>query len=731
MRKAVKFYVAAAALIGTASAATAVPYYSISYTADEQLAPGVISRKGTITSPSHQFFVVFEIDMTNKNVELMPVFKAAGNVAASSNETPSSMGQRTNAIAAVNAGYYDTANFMTNSYTEIDGVFIGGASTNLRPEGSRSVIGFSGDHQAIAVRAKLSTTFVATPSANWTKVVDAIAGRGYFTWDGTNYTVDTEATGAGHYDTLNPRTVIGYKSSPYTAYLVAIDGRNTGVADGMTYDQLAQLMADIGAEKSVSLDGGGSTVAWTDAHGILDNPSDGSERAVASSWVVVQANTMDNAVAEVTTTGTWTTDTASAERYSINQLLNSAADGAATVTWTPTLGQSGQYRVFGWWTSDPGRATAAPYSIVHADGVDTVSADQTRNGGAWQVLGTYNFNAGSAGSVTLTNSAPGSVSADAIRFVRIGNVYTPADPGFVVTGTLYQTGFETNPSSDFTVTQINAADNSINFQYDYSTFAQQAGRAPKFIPQSPSSSGAGTKALRMGTNITAGTVNGLTATLTAISGQSNLLITFDAWHNYNGGFSGGSGSTEFASFGASGNASKVATIGSSYASATSGFSGFHFDIACDGGASDDYRYYDGNGSTTNVSNGARAKFLGSGVTNHTSFMKVFNPINIYETPGTPGKAWNRWEVAVLNGKVRLKVTKPDGHEVVLCDWFTPNANATLSNLLPHFGLSDPNSSSGADPSDNFVLYDNIKVQSISSTTDVGDWMMYETASGGL
>ncbi|RMG94864.1 MAG: hypothetical protein D6705_15060 [Deltaproteobacteria bacterium] len=49
-----------------------------------------------------------------------------------------------------------------------------------------------------------------------------------------------------------------------------------------------------------------------------------------------------------------------------------------------------------WWTSGSNRSTTAPYVITDADGnvLDTVYVDQSKNGGSWQVLGTYDFTAG-------------------------------------------------------------------------------------------------------------------------------------------------------------------------------------------------------------------------------------------------------------------------------------------------------------------------------------------------
>lgn len=700
------------------------------YGPKNQVAPGVTWQTATHSSPAQRIRII-EIDMTNRNVELMPVFKARGNVSGATNERTSSMAMRTNAVAAINAGYYNTTNLMTNSYTEIDGVFIGGAGTAMTPENNRSVLGFSGDHQTIAKRTKLSNAFVPADPTNWDKIVDAIAGRGHFvTSGGTVVTVDNEGTTTDHNATVQPRTVIGYTASPYKVFLVTVDGRQTGTADGMTYAQLAQLMADLGCEQSISLDGGGSTTAWIKGTGIINVPSDGSERAVASAWVVITGMTMDNTVDEVSVSGTWTTDSSNASRYYLDQLVTDHTVGAALVTWTPNLELAGLYRVYAWWTSEAGRNTAAAYEITHAAGTATVAVNQAVEGGKWNVLGAYNFNAGTAGKVVLRNTGTGSVSADAVRFVRISDIPAPIDPLYTVTGTVFATDFETDASASFATSQQAAGDNSINFTYDYSTYAQQGGNRPTSIPLSPGSTGSGTKALRVATNLASAAVNGITTTLTGISGMNNVRITFDAWINYNGGSGGGSGSTEFMTFGASANPSLVAMSGSDYTSSSGNqpFSGFFFALAGEGGAAQDYRYYDGNGTgAVTGNNGARANFLGTAAVDNAAFTNVFAPIQLFETPGCPGKAWIQWEIVVLNGKVRLLMTKPDGHKMILCDWFTPNTVATLTGLLPHLGTMDVYSSLANPASDNFVLYDNLKVESIAPAAPLGieQWMMYQ------
>jgi RHS repeat-associated protein len=65
-------------------------------------------------------------------------------------------------------------------------------------------------------------------------------------------------------------------------------------------------------------------------------------------------------------------------------------------------------------------ASNAPFTIKHSTGSATVLVNQRLNGGQWMLLGTYTFSAGTAGTVTLTDKANGTVIADAVKLVPTG-----------------------------------------------------------------------------------------------------------------------------------------------------------------------------------------------------------------------------------------------------------------------------------------------------------------------
>jgi len=87
--------------------------------------------------------------------------------------------------------------------------------------------------------------------------------------------------------TRHPRTAVGIGADGKSLVLVVVDGRQPGVASGMTLNELADLMQQLGCGEALNLDGGGSTemVMRNPQDGelqVLNRPSDGRERAVAN-----------------------------------------------------------------------------------------------------------------------------------------------------------------------------------------------------------------------------------------------------------------------------------------------------------------------------------------------------------------------------------------------------------------------------------------------------------------
>jgi len=95
-------------------------------------------------------------------------------------------------------------------------------------------------------------------------------------------------------EAIHPRTAIGVNKNGRYIYLVVVDGRQPFYSAGATFQELAQLLKDLGAHYAMALDGGGSsTLVIRDENGnarVLNSPIDhlipGNERVVANHFGV-------------------------------------------------------------------------------------------------------------------------------------------------------------------------------------------------------------------------------------------------------------------------------------------------------------------------------------------------------------------------------------------------------------------------------------------------------------
>ncbi|HNT34528.1 MAG TPA: hypothetical protein PKH07_05950, partial [bacterium] len=96
---------------------------------------------------------------------------------------------------------------------------------------------------------------------------------------------------------------------------------------------------------------------------------------------------------------------------------------SAWAKWTPNLPARRIYEVYVMFRSGSNRPTNAPYTVYYSGGSQTVTVNQTINGGVWVLLGSYIFDAGTAGYVRLSNypiDAGKAVIADAVRWLDVG-----------------------------------------------------------------------------------------------------------------------------------------------------------------------------------------------------------------------------------------------------------------------------------------------------------------------
>ena len=106
-------------------------------------------------------------------------------------------------------------------------------------------------------------------SPDWKGVNHILSGGPYLVKDGEVF-VDMTAEKLASIGGRNPRTAIGYTADNHLILLTA-DGRE-GASIGLTLNELANLMKQLGCVNAMNLDGGGSTVMYVNGH-VVNKPA--------------------------------------------------------------------------------------------------------------------------------------------------------------------------------------------------------------------------------------------------------------------------------------------------------------------------------------------------------------------------------------------------------------------------------------------------------------------------
>ncbi len=191
-------------------------------------------------------------------------------------------------VTAINADYYNMQTGQCTGYLIMEGNLI--QTGRLYDDGSKAYEPYF----AVLKDGSYVIRDAGTPTDD---VQEAISGAFYLVKNG-EICDDLDPT------VKAPRNSIGLKADG-TVVLFMADGRQ-GVSNGLTLYEIAQMQKAQGVVTSIYLDGGGSAT-YASRHGggsleIQNHPSDGAERVVASSLLVVstakQTGKFDHAVLE-------------------------------------------------------------------------------------------------------------------------------------------------------------------------------------------------------------------------------------------------------------------------------------------------------------------------------------------------------------------------------------------------------------------------------------------------
>lgn len=138
--------------------------------------------------------------------------------------------------------------------------------------------------------------------------------------------------------------------------------------------------------------------------------------------------TIDNPAASYS--GSWATASSSSDRYGADYLYASVSTTVKTVTFTPNIPVAGTYNVYEWHPQGTNRVTAAPVTVNYSGGSQTYYVNQQSGGGAFNLIATKPFAAGTSGSVVISNQGSGgtNVMADAVQLRSVAETTPPSNP---------------------------------------------------------------------------------------------------------------------------------------------------------------------------------------------------------------------------------------------------------------------------------------------------------------
>lgn len=227
---------------------------------------------------------------------------------------------------------------------------------------------------------------------------------------------------------------------------------------------------------------------------------------------------------------------------------------------------------------------------------------------------------------------------------------------------LFSENFDVDPTSNWTFNSSIVADTAndstggeANFFFDYSTVG---------IPAAPSSVGGTTRGLKLEANVPGtGVFSGISVSPNGQSFNSDYVLRFDAWQDFNGPFpGGGSGSTQMTDAGIGTNGTIAQFPGGTLQSAL-------FAASADGGTANDYRAYTAPGAPSADTSGVYAAGSVSGSTNNTNTyysnfgsrtapapqLTLFPQQSGSTAAGTQGMAWHVWEITKSGNLVTWEI----------------------------------------------------------------------------
>ena len=179
-------------------------------------------------------------------------------------DSTSALCLKSNAVAGINGSYFNMRELTPVTFLKDDG-FVTGATTpgeTFRTNGALVL-----NPEELRFEACDTTDTFET---DWEVLASGpiLADEGQF----IEYGEDSPGW-ESFYNRRHPRTLMG-RDAAGGVWLVVVDGRFPGEAEGMTIAELTQLARSLGLTEALNLDGGGSSTLWVLPAGVLNHPCD-------------------------------------------------------------------------------------------------------------------------------------------------------------------------------------------------------------------------------------------------------------------------------------------------------------------------------------------------------------------------------------------------------------------------------------------------------------------------
>ena len=266
------------------------PYYKVFSSENSTLAPGIEQNiKYALTADEKQIvYYTATVDISRDDVSIYANYKDNDGsswgmqrvtdqiAAAEENYTNPSGGcyiENFTPVVGVNADFYDMTNGRPSGALVMEGVEYNGV----------------GSENFFAI-LKDGTAMIGSPSdyaVYKDQIKEAVGGANYLVKDGKIAVAATE----DYFTSRASRTCVGITADGRVVLMV-LDGRQEPFSTGGSIEEIAQIMLDAGCVTAINLDGGGSTTYAAKQEGeneisVVNRPSDGYERSVSSSLMVV------------------------------------------------------------------------------------------------------------------------------------------------------------------------------------------------------------------------------------------------------------------------------------------------------------------------------------------------------------------------------------------------------------------------------------------------------------